>query len=80
MGINVVVIKDKTLFVGECKWTNKKVGARVLNRLRSKVPYLFKDLQIGDLSVVYCLFSKSGFEGLEESDEMKLIDLEKLFQ
>ncbi|WP_369018477.1 ATP-binding protein [Thermatribacter velox] len=77
--IDVVAIKGKTLYVGKCKWTNKRVDIRVLNKLRSKVPYLLKDLQVSDFSIIYYLFSKSGFENLEESDEVKLIDLERLF-
>lgn len=78
--IDIVAAKGKTLIVGECKWTNKRVDVRTLNRLKSKVPYLLRDLQVDDLSVVYYLFSKSGFEGLEESSEVKLVDLEKLFE
>lgn len=78
--IDLVAVRGKTLHVGECKWTNKKVDIRVLNRLRSKVPYLLKDLQIENFSIVYYLFSKSGFKGLEESEEVKLVNLEKLLQ
>jgi len=64
--IDLVGIKGNTLYVGECKWSNKKVDIRVLNRLRSKVAYLLKNLCVEDFSVVYYLFSKSGFEGLKE--------------
>jgi len=78
--IDLVGIKGNTLYVGECKWSNKKVDIRVLNRLRSKVAYLLKNLCVEDFSVVYYLFSKSGFEGLKETEEVKLVDLKGLFQ
>lgn len=80
MEIDIVSIKNKTLIVGECKWTNKKVDVRILNKLRSKAPFLLRDLRVDDLSVVYYLFSKNGFEGLEENSEVKLIQLERLFE
>ena len=76
--IDVVAIKDDILYVAECKWSNKKVDNRTLNRLKSKVPYLLKDLQVDDLSIVYYLFSKSGFENLKESDDVKLVSLDDL--
>lgn len=40
--IDIVGIKGNTLYVGECKWSNKKIDVRVLDRLRSKVPYLLR--------------------------------------
>ena len=76
--IDVVAIKDDILYVAECKWSNKKVDNRTLNRLKNKVPYLLKDLQVDDLSIVYYLFSKSGFENLKESDDVKLVSLDDL--
>ena len=78
--IDLVGIKENTLYVGECKWSNKKVDIRVLNRLRRKTAYLLKDLGLEDFSVVYYLFSKSGFEGLKETDEVKLVSLEDLIR
>jgi AAA+ ATPase superfamily predicted ATPase len=78
--IDIVGIKGNTLYVGECKWSNKKIDVLVLNRLRSKVPYLLKDLQIDNLSVVYYLFSRSGFDGLKETEEVKLVELKDLFR
>jgi len=76
--IDIVAIKGGTLYVAECEWSNKKVDNRTLNRLKSKVPYLLKDLQVDDLSIVYYLFSKSGFENLKESDDVKLVSLDDL--
>ncbi|AEH51264.1 ATP-binding protein [Pseudothermotoga thermarum] len=78
--IDLVAIKNDILYVGECKWTNKKVDNRTLNKLKGKVPYLLKELQMDNLNVVYCLYSKSGFENLKESEELKLIDLEEIFK
>ncbi|AAD36048.1 MULTISPECIES: DUF234 domain-containing protein [Thermotoga] len=78
--IDIVGIKGNTLYVGECKWSNKKIDVRVLDRLRSKVPYLLKDLQVDNLSVVYYLFSRSGFDGLKETEEVKLVELKDLFR
>ena len=80
MEIDLVGVKGNTLYVGECKWSNKKVDIRVLNRLRNKVAYLLKDLRVEDFTIVYYLFSKSGFEGLKETEEVKLVDLRDLFQ
>ncbi len=77
--IDLVGFKENTLYVGECKWTNKKVDKRVLNNLRSKVPYLLNELGVEDISIVYCLFSKSGFEGIEESEDTLLIELDDIF-
>ena len=76
--IDIVGVKEDTLYVGECKWSNKKVDVRVLNKLRMKTAHLLKDLDAGDFKVVYYLFSKSGFEGLKEIDEVKLVSLEDL--
>ena len=78
--IDLVGIKGDTLYVGECKWTNKRVDHRTLNRLRKKTAYLLRELDSEDFKVVYYLFSKSGFEGIRETDEVKLIGLEELVQ
>lgn len=77
--IDIVAIKDKTLYIAECKWSKKKVDNRTLNKLKSKVPYLLKDLKVNDLTIVYYLFSKSGFEDIKESDDLKLVSLDELF-
>ncbi|SHH27744.1 ATP-binding protein [Thermosipho atlanticus] len=76
--IDIVGIKDNILYVGECKWTNKKVDEKVLNNLRKKIPFLLKDLEYEPAKIVYYLFSKSGFKNLKESDDVKCIDLNKI--
>ncbi|ANQ53661.1 ATP-binding protein [Thermosipho sp. 1070] len=76
--IDIVGIKDNILYVGECKWTNKKVDGKVLNNLRKKIPFLLKDLKYEPTKIIYYLFSKNGFKDLEENDEVKCIDLNKI--
>ncbi|QTA38467.1 ATP-binding protein [Thermosipho ferrireducens] len=76
--IDIVGVKDNTLYVGECKWTNKKIDGKILNSLKRKIPYLLKDLEYEPVKIIYYLFSKNGFEGLKESDDVKLITLDNI--
>lgn len=59
--IDVVSIDNdsKILYVGECKFTNKKVGMQVLNDLKRKAE---KIKEYSDYKRVYCLFSINGYE------------------
>ena len=59
--IDVVGIDNdsKILYVGECKFTNKKVGMQVLNDLKRKAE---KIKEYNDYKKVYCLFSINGYE------------------
>ena len=59
--IEVVGIDNdsKILYVGECKFTNKKVGMQVLYDLKRKAE---KIKEYSDYKKVYCLFSINGYE------------------
>lgn len=48
----------KSILLGECKWTNKKISMSTLNELKLKSKHL-KDIK--NYKVYYALFSKSGF-------------------
>jgi AAA+ ATPase superfamily predicted ATPase len=51
--------KHKTVILGECKWTGKKMGVEVLANLERKAG-LFRRLE--GYKVTFALFCKSGFE------------------
>lgn len=59
--IDIVGISSiqKKLYIGECKWTNKKMNTTVLNRLKSKSERI---KEYSDYKKIYCLFSISGYE------------------
>ena len=67
--IDVVVETEKTLYVGECKWTEKKVGETELSRLRASSKRVAKTKK----PVKFVLFSRSGFT-FSESDNVLLFD------
>ena len=58
--IDVVAInkKEHVVFVGECKWTQKKIGEDVLDSLITKTRAF---PQFSDYRFHYALFSKNGF-------------------
>ena len=76
--IDVVAVKDDILYVAECKWTSKKVDHKTLMALQRKTAALLDDLKWDPKEIVYYLFSKSGFEAVEPSYNVKLISLETL--
>ncbi len=47
------------LLFGECKWTNKKISASLIDKLMEKSKILLKNYN--NCNVIYALFSKSGF-------------------
>jgi AAA+ ATPase superfamily predicted ATPase len=59
--IDVVAVSDsdRTLLVGECKWSDKPVGTNVLEDLKRKTRILLTTRKWK--RVEYILFSKSGF-------------------
>ncbi|PID47524.1 MAG: ATPase [Proteobacteria bacterium] len=65
--IDLVGITQNSLIVGECKYSNKKVGLDILESLKQKARFIKSDLPIEK----YYLFSKSGFtkDLLELEDE-----------
>jgi AAA+ ATPase superfamily predicted ATPase len=55
--IDVVGVGENFLLVGECKYSNKKVGIDILEQLEAKSKKIELNLPIKN----YLLFSKSGF-------------------
>lgn len=73
--IDVVGISEKFILVGECKYSNKKVGIDILKQLEEKSKKIELSLPIK----YYLLFSKSGFtkdlmEIEKNRDDVVLID------
>ena len=57
--IDVVAIgSENEMLFGECKWTNRKTGMKVLHDLQNKS--MLVNMQ-NSKRKIYCLFSKSGF-------------------
>lgn len=71
--IDIVGVAEDSLIVGECKFSNKKVGIDILEKLQEKARHIELKLPISK----YILFSKSGFtEDLKKlSEENKNIVL-----
>lgn len=71
--IDIVGVAEDSLIVGECKFSNKKVGIDILEKLKEKAKHIELKLPISK----YILFSKSGFtEDLKKySEENKNIVL-----
>jgi AAA+ ATPase superfamily predicted ATPase len=55
--IDIVGVGEKFILVGECKYSNKKVGVNILKQLEVKSKKIELNLPIKQ----YLLFSKSGF-------------------
>jgi len=62
--IDLVVETDKAIYVGECKWTQQKVGQRELNWLKESAQ-AFATI---NKPVKFVFFSKSEFEALTDED------------
>jgi uncharacterized protein len=72
--IDIVIETDKALYVGECKWTNQKVGGRDLIWLRESSKGI---VMSSSKNVRFVLFAKRGFEVFDEKDVL-LFDVEAL--
>jgi uncharacterized protein len=70
--IDVIVETQNSIFVGECKWTNKKVPCAELEHLEGSCKALKTRKSIKKV-----LFSKEGFE-FKESDDIMLFDPKKI--
>ncbi|HHD73253.1 MAG TPA: DUF234 domain-containing protein [Epsilonproteobacteria bacterium] len=73
--IDVVGIAEDALIVGECKWSNKKVGIDILDALMEKSELIDTKLS----ARYYILFSKSGFTDTligraREDEEVVLVE------
>lgn len=77
VGLNA---KEKMLLVGECKWTDKKLGMDVLTQLEDKAK---KIAQNKDYHVQLFFFSKSGYttstKNYAQKRHYQLVSLEKIY-
>jgi len=79
--IDIIAASDKKAILGECKWTNKKVGTDIYEGLREKMRAV---PQLADKDVYFYLFSRSGFtESLlkeaREDERLRLVGMNDLF-
>jgi AAA+ ATPase superfamily predicted ATPase len=76
--VDVVALsdKEKTILVGECKWSNKPVGVSVLDDLKRHTVSLLKPGRWEQ--VIYALFAKSGFtdgvSAVAQEEDLILVD------
>ena len=78
--IDVVAVSDsdRTLLLGECKWSQKPIGMDVLDDLKRKAQVLQKNQSWEHIS--YFLFSKSGFTPMlqeQAGEEVRLISVDE---
>ncbi len=71
--IDIVAVSQDHLIVGECKYSNKKVGTDILESLNQKSKNIELDLPV----TKYILFSKSGFTSslIELAEKNKSVEL-----
>ena len=55
--IDVVAIGENSVLLGECKWSNQKVGTNILEELKRKSKFV----KIDKNKQYFVIFSKSGF-------------------
>ena len=72
--IDLVVETQKNAYLGECKWSNEKIGERELRRLRESASAIKTRKPVR-----LVLFSKSGFT-IQESGEVLLFDPKRMEQ
>lgn len=70
--IDLIVETDNTLFIGECKWSNNKIGEKELERLKVSAKALKTKK-----AVKWVLFNKKGFS-IKESKDVLLFDAGKI--
>ena len=66
--IDLIIETDKALYVGECKWSDNKIGEKELTRLKQSTKALKTKKPI-----IWVLFNKKGF-GVKESQGVLLFD------
>jgi AAA+ ATPase superfamily predicted ATPase len=76
--IDIIAVKNEKLIVGECKWANKVVDNSVLVKLRRKLSKLLEYLNYDFKEIEFYLFSKSGFKGIQKSNDVHLVDLQEI--
>lgn len=70
--IDICIKTMDGLHIYECKWTNKEVDVRILNKLKEKG----KEVKV----TKYGIFSKSGFSKEITNKEYELITVDELYQ
>ncbi|BBE31054.1 ATPase [Tepiditoga spiralis] len=79
--IDIIVYNETNIVFGECKWTNKKVGLKVYDKLKLRSTFI----NCGNKNKKYIIFSKNGFldEILNLKDESLLLftpkDIKKIY-
>jgi hypothetical protein len=76
--IDIVAIRENKLYVCEVKWSNKPVNNRILQKLQRKTGLLLEDLNENFENITYCIFSKSGFEGLSPQKNLLMVSLDDI--
>ena len=71
--VDIVVETEKALYVGECKWSDSRVGISALKHLKESANALKK----AGKELKFVLFSKNGFE-FEEEEGLLLFDSEAI--
>lgn len=72
--IDLVIETDSNLYIGECKWSAKSVGAKELERLKKSSKAIKTKKQIK-----WVLFSRSDF-GIKEESDVLLFNAKKIVQ
>ncbi len=76
--IDLVVETDKALYVGECKWSEQKIGESTLKQLQASAKYIVAKTK---KPVKWVLFSKEGFNNdIQETKDLLLFDAPKLIE
>lgn len=81
--IDVVAISDleRSVLVGECKWSHTLVGLDIFEDLRRKTRQMLRG---SDWQISYMLFSKAGFtpalHRVAMHENLRLVELEKFFE
>lgn len=70
--IDLIIETDKALYIGECKWSDNKIGERELEHLRQSA----KALKTKKL-LKWVLFNKKGFR-MKESKNLLLFDAKRI--
>ena len=65
--IDLLVLSDKYILLGECKWWDNKVGMNVFYELKRKAEFINLIKQ----KKLYAIFSKSGFTSELETKAKK---------
>lgn len=77
--IDLIVETDKALYVGECKWSEQKIGENTLKQLQESAKSVVAKTK---KPVKWVLFSKEGFNNIQETKEedVLLFDAPKLVE